>query len=775
MPMSGTDRHNLVESEDTRGALREIVRAVFAKNDLRDGQYEAIVQVLSGNDVTVLLPTGAGKSLIYQVAGLSQPGCTIVIDPLVALMQDQVFGLGRYGIDRAIEISRSTTQLGLTKPSLELIAQGEPHFVFVAPERLQMADFRQSLTSLTQITSVNLAVIDEAHYVSEWGHSFRTSYLALGNVLRKWCANSQGTAPPLAALTGTASRAVLKDTLFQLRMDTSLRNSIIKPASFDRPELSFSIINAPAEASSAALSGQLQGLPNKFPGANPVTFFQSTGDLNTNSGLVFVPTVNGKPGVADTRDLVREVTGADIGIFSGAAPKGFNRSGWDSEKTHYATQWKSNDLTALVATNAFGVGIDKPNVRWVIHHGIPSSMEAYYQEAGRAGRDGKDSECILILAQFDEEQNRRVLSTDLALEQVRRHKPKWNERDDVSTALYFHTLNFPGVEGETTQLQQTLSELSPGEVAKQRALPFATGSKDLNNDKAVELQSRAIYRLVILGIINDYTVDYGSKTYTINVAGVTPERVSRHLLEFVQRNQPQQLEQVRQQIGQSHRTIEEAIADGGRALIQFVYETIERSRRRSLREMWLAAVECRSGDELRSRILSYLNEGDSAPVLSDLVEDQAPLGEWVSMWQTITAEDADDWRGSSGQLLVSYPDNPGLLMTRGLTEALDPRGNLNEFELNVMDGVEKAFAGNIRATEIDTAVAAILEILHQMSTQSVAAARLVAKLEEQSVEIESATKYLEENWKHNPDLMVLYVANTLEKAIALTHELGGNR
>lgn len=767
-PASGTDRQNLVETDETKGALQEILHAVFAKEDLRSKQYEAIVQMLSGNDATVLLPTGAGKSLIYQIAGLCQPGCTIVVDPLVALMEDQIEGLQRYGIERGIDISSRTTQLGLTKQRLALVAQGEPQFIFVSPERLQMQDFREALTSLSGFCSINLAVIDEAHCVSEWGHDFRTAYLSLGSVLRKWCATPQGTPPPLAALTGTASRAVLKDLIFQLEMGTSSPNSVIKPGSFDRSELSFSIVRTSPDAASASLSGQLLGLPNKF-GANPATFFQPTGDLRTNSGLVFVPTVNGKPSIPKTRELCSEVTGAEFGVFSGKAPRGFNKIGWQSERRHYASEWKKNNLIALATTNAFGMGIDKPNVRWVIHYGIPSSMEAYYQEAGRAGRDGNDSQCVLILSQFDEANNRRLLATDLDLELVRESsRADWNARDDISTALFFHTSSFPGVDDEIVQLQETLQILSPSERPSQLQIPFASGTEEINQDQAHGNQARAIHRLVILGIINDYTKDYGGKSYTINLAGVTPERVSNALLDFVNRNQPQQFEAVSEEIRGNHRSIAEAIDVCGRALIRFVYETIERSRRRSLREMWLAAVECRSGDELRARILNYLNEGDSSPALTGLVEGQATLREWSSVWRTLTPQDADDWRGSSGQLLVSYPDNPGLLITRGLVEALDPSGSLDEFDLNVIDGIEKAFASNEPDKDINLAIGVLLELVH-VRHRSVAA-RVLALLHERNIEIESATRYLNDNWKTDQDLMVLYLANALDNAIPLAQE-----
>ena len=281
--------------EDRRAALEAVMRAVFAKPELREGQFEALAEVLAGHDCAVLLPTGAGKSMIYQLAGLCLPGSTLVVDPLVALMEDQIHGLRMHGIDRAVGISSRTRDLP-REP-------GDAHFIFVTPERLQRQKFRNELAAAAQTTPVNLAVIDEAHCVSEWGHDFRPAYLNFGMTLRGACNGALGK-PPLLALTGTASRAVLKDVLFQLGIRQENENSIVRPSTFDRPELSYRVVLATPDDSEVRLQGELRAMSGYF-GAVAATFFEPTGRSNTYSGIVFVPTVNGWHGVSETWTLVR--------------------------------------------------------------------------------------------------------------------------------------------------------------------------------------------------------------------------------------------------------------------------------------------------------------------------------------------------------------------------------------------------------------------------------------------------------------------------------------
>ncbi len=699
----GAESHALAESNLNANNLREILRFVFAKDDFREGQLEAIVEILSGRDVAVLLPTGAGKSIIYQLSGLLLPGCTLIIDPLVALMEDQTYVMSEtHRISRTIAISGQSTARGETPRLLEQIRRGNGYFIFVSPERLQMQDFRDTLQALKQVTPINLCVIDEAHCVSEWGHSFRTSYLTLGNVLRKTCCTPAGNAPPLAALTGTASRAVLKDMLFQLQIHQDAENSIIKPASFDRPELEFMISKCHTSQSEATLEGTVASLPSKFD-SGAQTFFTPTGKNNTMSGLTFVATVKGKHNIVNASAIMREAAGQDVRMYSGGPPGGWNKNDWERVKRLNADAFKDNEVIALATTNAFGMGIDKPNIRWVIHWGLPDSLEAYYQEVGRAGRDGKRALCSLILTEYDPKRNQHLLAADRELNEIRTSVP-YSQRDDVTTALYFHTGTFLGVDEELESLLGEGRRLDPQSERQEHQLAW-------RDEPEQEQIHRAIHRLVILGVIADYTVDHSRKTFEVTVEGVQPADIPEALIAFIKRSQPQSLEQYRQSINLEPSTVTAALEECGKLLIEFVYDTIEKSRRRSLREMWIAASQSLDGETLRRRILDYLTEGDIGPVLEKLLdEDTQNATEWENLWADI--DDAGELRGASARLLASYPDSPMLLITRGLSESLAPVGNDTEFILNIEKGLENLLQGS-QSVDNDPIVESILNSLFQ--------------------------------------------------------------
>ena len=399
--------------------LRMFLRSVFRKREFRPMQGEAIFNALRQNDCVVLLPTGAGKSIIYQLAGLLMPGLTLVVDPIIALIEDQVEGLRAYGIDRAVPITGAIDRVERER-LLRRVERGEYQFVLHSPERLQSPQFRSALDALVRCSLVNLAVIDEAHCVSEWGHDFRPAYLNLGNNLRRLGADREHSPPPLLALTGTASRAVLRDMLTDLDIDRGRSEALVRPESFDRPEIHFEIAHtSPREDPRAALRGVLNALPGKF-GLPRTEFYRRSGP-DTASGIVFVPTVRARMyGVRDARNIARQATGSEVTVYSGTSPwrgdSGDDSRKWDEEKRHNAASFKANRVPVLVATKAFGMGIDKPNVRYTVHFGMPMSLESFYQEAGRAGRDQKAALSIVIFSEYDETRSDELLDRDLDLD-----------------------------------------------------------------------------------------------------------------------------------------------------------------------------------------------------------------------------------------------------------------------------------------------------------------------------------------------------------------------
>ena len=672
-------------------SLRVLLEAIFAKADFREGQLEAIKEILAGRDCTVLLPTGAGKSLIYQLAGLCLPGRTIVIAPLVSLIEDQRDGMAANGIERVVCLTSHELQRGGFSELHDSVAQGDALFILMAPERIQRKQFRDALTQLTARVPINFAAIDEAHCVSDWGHDFRTSYLLVGRSLRTCCDQGDARNPlPLLALTGTASRAVLKDVLAQLEFGVKSPSTIIKPHTFDRSELRFSLRTTTPANAAAILQGELLGLADRS-GMTPGQFFSPRAN-RTSSGLIFCVTVDGGFGVMKATDAAASSIGSRPLLYSGRAPRGIDPVSWEWVKRENAQRFKSNKSPVLVATSAFGMGIDKPNIRWVIHYGMPASIEEYYQQVGRAGRDRKDSDCVLILIEYDEKRDRQLLGEENSLESMRNQQNGigTSQRDDVTTALYFHLISFQGVDSELAALMVMVDTLKPGSERQDVEIP-----RETNSD-----QEQALARLVRLGVVDDYSIPK-ERAFGVAVAGVSASIVIAQLESYIERSQPGRSKTVLEHLGsQEDLPLRTVIENCARELITFVYETIEHSRRRSVREMWLAARESSTSsldanpDEMfRKRILDYLSEGEISPI----VERLSVLPEFsFSMWrdqlnELRDATTAQEWRGATARLLTSDPTNTGLLLARALSESLSLDRDLEDVRSNVEGAFETGF------------------------------------------------------------------------------------
>ncbi|MCY4067911.1 MAG: RecQ family ATP-dependent DNA helicase [Acidimicrobiaceae bacterium] len=761
--------------DDQRSAIETLLRAVFAKKQLRDGQFEAITEVLAGRDCMVLLPTGAGKSMIYQLAGLCLPGTTLVVDPLVALMQDQVDGLRAHGIDRATAIQAATKNMPREA--------GDSYFIFVTPERLQRQQFRNELTAASETAPVNLAVVDEAHCVSEWGHDFRTAYLNFGETLRQSCKGGLGE-PPLLALTGTASRPVLKDVLFQLNIEQDRENSVVRPSSFDRKELTYRVVLTKPSARAAALESVLRSMPRSF-GSLDGEFWEPTECNDTHSGIIFVQTVGGERGITPTWKQVKKF--APLAVrFSGKAPDGRNKDTWDDDKTRFAQAFKDNRSPVIVTTKAFGMGIDKPNVRWVIHYGLPGSVEAFYQEVGRAGRDGQEAYCVWILTDYDRRENERRL----------RDGGESPARDDVATALYFHNNSFPPREKEHRCLLNVFDALETDGPQEQIVLSKIGGPDSVK---------RALHRLAVLSIIDDYCLEGAG----FNEAAVV-DRCSRHpddivqgLLHFVERSAPGRLEKMRADATIEFESLRHAVSHCGRLLIDIVSDTITAARLRSLREMWLMGGEAaEDGEILRNRILDYLTEGDIARQVEKLAEISGFSFEpWQQAWVALSVSDDSpgsessdevlgmlvsdsdtrEWRSAAARLLGSYPDHPGLLASRALAEARTLGGDLGEFEQNLKQCFARAtesyglsrqqveqfalwlldlFTGDTDNEPAASLAAAVLERAER--TPSQLAAGVIGAVQEHAIANGEVERWRCAHWHTGTELAVLELARMLD-------------
>ena len=640
-----------------REALDFFLQLIFRKRSFRDGQLTAITRVLQGDSTVVLLATGGGKSLIYQFSGMLLPGMTIIIEPLIALMQDQLDNLHKDGLDLVRQISSLTND---NQKLASHLLKGTVSFLFISPERLQSQKFRDELKSYTARSPVALVTVDEVHCVSEWGHDFRPSYLQMPQNLQKHCTSgSSAKKPIILGLTGTASFSVLTDIKNELNIKSE--DAIIKPQSFDRAELTFGVEKSLMDSKPSLLQTALRDLPESL-GVAPDGFYDLKGD-RTNAGIIFCPHVNGSLGAWGVAGKLGHKN-----VFAGGKPKNFegNIADWNKHKQTVQAKFKNNKMHQMVATKSFGMGIDKPNIRYTIHYSTPPSVEAFYQEAGRAGRNGKPkyARCLILYSEGNWSMVLKLLDEpdhQQSLEGL--NKLGLEGRGDLGAQLWLLLNSYKGQEQEKdTTLhfwkEQLFEHYLATEAGAINSIKVQSSFKNQAEDE------KSLTRLMMLGLVDDYTIDWKLKEFTVYVKGVGPQEMQEKLHQYLRQYKFEAY--VDDKIGEVPPEREQAVKHLLNVLIDFIYDEIVLKRKQALRTICELCLNFQSDEIFRRDILAYLQESEFSDELEQWINKGiTEIG--LNAIQDLLTEDKIDsvdsltrLIGSTRRMLDQAPDNIAL-------------------------------------------------------------------------------------------------------------------
>lgn len=454
-----------------------ILEEIFGFSEFNEGQYEIITHTLNGNNTIGILPTGGGKSLIYQLSSLLEPKITLVIDPINSLIKDQIDGLKKkFGIIRCLNITSDNKD---KQKDENIFRKANAMFVFTSPERFQNKIFRQILYKLSDNKSIERIVLDEVHCLSEWGHDFRIPYLMLAETLITYC----GTNVKYLGLTATAAANVIRDLIVELKMD---EEDVIYLKKLRRNNLTFHINNFDDEFDFK------KALSNKIEDINP----KLNGD-NTKSIIVFSRTKNGRD-----PSCIRNIIDYLSPLYGDIIDR------YDGDHKESQDDFINNKKSLLVATKAFGMGIDKPNIRCTIHFGIPSSFENFYQEAGRAGRDKAHADCYLYTYKIPEvyrSEIERFFDPSTSVNELKEIQYKTAGKIDMSSNFWFLTNNLETPDEETEKTFTILNYLHSNIKENMTIL----------SDNDNWQYEKYLYILNKIGIVLNWEKNYSTYTYSV--------------------------------------------------------------------------------------------------------------------------------------------------------------------------------------------------------------------------------------------------------------------
>lgn len=683
--------YNIIEDTDDVNSdiptLKFLLKNIFSFDEFRPGQLPIIIKSLGCNDTIGLLPTGSGKSICYQLSALLQPCISFIVCPIKSLMYDQKDNLDRALITNTNYISSDQSASEKREIGMDF-ENGKYHFIWISPERFQMQEFRDYLGKLNKEKTMALAVIDEVHCLSEWGHDFRTSYLNLVRTIRDYCPSTS-----FLGLTATASSFVLED----LKVEFDIASKNIKTlSSFTRKELNFHVLKDDG-INSDDKKINLYNLITEMN--NDKRVLELAGD-STKSGLIFTLFKNGQLGCYKLSNDISSKFNTKVQWYSGEVPTvrekvdngGYNNipvldnESFNKYKKETQSEYKNNKFPLLVATKSFGMGIDKKNIRYTVHYGIPGSLEALYQEAGRAGRDQESADCYVLYSRenIDKEMKDKLFDPKTSIEEIRMiSKDQGFYGRDVLNNFFLWLSNNQGIDKENriiTKIFNKYGEPNKVKLIKCKELNYSFG----------EIQ-KAIYRLSIIGIVKDWTIENwnsGNQILKVIFDDFTEESMANSLQNYINRYDKEFILTKRYKDGSKFAKYSNIYFDDSFStiekvsliLVEWTYENIIYNRRQSIKNILELCENFTDGETFKSEIEKYFKMTDKSLILDGIAQNPKDYELWFDMFfdtingsnnsikkkRLIDKKEVEDIKSSISRLLESYRYNTGFNYISGI-------------------------------------------------------------------------------------------------------------
>lgn len=694
--VSTTEPINYNITDEDKGVLEFFLDNIFDKPTFREGQFPIISNALNRKDTIGLLPTGGGKSLCYQLPCLLQPSVNFVVCPIKSLMYDQNENLQNMLVTN---VSFITSDLDADeRRQIETnFEKGRYLFVWISPEKFQIPSFREKISSIIANFSIAYAVVDEVHCLSEWGHDFRTSYLNLAKTIDKLSPKDENGEGKIKfiGLTATASVNVLKDIKIEFsRRKQRLEDENIKSLlDYSRKELQFEVINDKGNKSKT-----IESLINELKDTED--FLENT----EKAGIIFTPNVNGGVGCFAVSNFLNSRYQNKVSWFSGDIPKRdvydektsrktgtepvMKRDEFNKFKQQVQKDFKKNKYQILVATKAFGMGIDKQNIFYTFHYGLPSSVESLYQEAGRAGRwdknntenKSKTGKCYVLYSPetHESEKVERLFHKDTTFAEMKEisEEVKWDGKD-IFKQVFLFTQGQNDIDEDFKIILGVINTYFKAE-SKVRIFWNDAYSKLKINDATLQ---KAIYRLSLLGIVSDWTTNFIDH-FEVQFKTQNETTITKSVSNYITKYEPNTDVETEVLKVQKTSILEKSVW----YLLNWTFENIAYSRKQSLKTLSDWCNQFEDSESFKSRIDSYFIFTETTFIIQHIAENPKEFEKWFDVLTTNNQFpneiEFEKLRDSISRFLESYRNNLGLNFLSGFV-----RLALNEYQDS--DGKER--------------------------------------------------------------------------------------